>query len=95
MPTPDELPFVKLDLTLPLAEVARIKLSSALTQNIFATQNYLFAATLDGRIHTIASKDFTVVGKKKLRNRSAGTLAIADEALLIAVRYARTHSDLL
>ena len=74
---------------LPLQEIAHFKLSSAPSQNLFVRNGILFAPTLDGRLFVIDLAAKKVLSKKKLPGGNAATLALADEALVVASRYGK------
>lgn len=85
------------EVQLPLAEVARLKLSSAVAQNIFVHNGVVFAPTLDGRLFTIDLATYRFRSKKKMPDGHAGTLAMTNERMVVALRYGKetlVHYDL-
>jgi len=84
-------------LTVPLQEIARLKLSSAAAQNLFVARGFLFAPTLDGRIYVVDLEKLEIVRKWKLPQGNAGTLAATSNTIVIAMRYGKhtlAHFDL-
>lgn len=82
---------------LPLAEVAKFKLSSTVAQNIVISRGILFVPTLDGRIYMVDLEKREIVRKKKLPHGNAGTLAATPNSLMIALRFGKNtlfHHDL-
>jgi outer membrane protein assembly factor BamB len=79
----------------PLQEVARFKLSSAPGQHLCANPGLLLVPTLDGRLSIIdlkpakANHKKRVIQQKKLSHGHAGTIAIAAQSLLFAVRFGK------
>jgi len=74
---------------LPLAEIMRIKLSAAAAQNLFIQNGVLFAPTLDGKLFTIDLEKQRVISKKKMPGGHAGTLALKNGGMVIAMRYGK------
>jgi outer membrane protein assembly factor BamB len=94
---PERRSYAPSAITLPLEQIARIKLSSAVAQHFCANRDYLLVPTLDGRLSTIDLKLFKIVNKKKLPRSHAGTIAMSRRALLIAMRFGKetlVHYDL-
>ena len=77
------------ELALPLAEIARFKLSSAAAQNLFVYNGVLFAPTLDGKLFTFDLATQRPLGKKKMPGSHAGTMALQNEHMIIAMRYGK------
>jgi len=82
---------------LPLQEIAHFKLSSAPAQNLFIKNGHLLVPTLDGRLSVLDLTSRKILSKKKLTGGNAGTLALGDNALIVALRYGKEtlfHHDL-
>jgi outer membrane protein assembly factor BamB len=95
--TAERRSYVPAAITLPLHEVARFKLSSAISQHICASRGCLLVPTLDGRLAAIDLKLLKIVDKMKLPHSQAGTIAMAHQSLLIALRFGKEtlfHYDL-
>jgi outer membrane protein assembly factor BamB len=80
---------------LPLQEVARFKLSSAPGQHLCANPSLLLVPTLDGRLSIIdlkpakAKSKKKVIQKRKLSRGHSGTIAIAEQSLLVAMQFGK------
>ncbi len=77
------------EVQLPLAEVARLKLSSAASQNLFVHNGVLFAPTLDGKLFTIDLATQRILSKKKMPGGHAGTMALQNHGMVLAMRYGK------
>ncbi len=74
---------------LPLAEISRLKLSSAASQNLFVHNGILFVPTLDGKLFTVDLAKKRVLSKKKMPGGHAGTLALKNNGMVLAMRYGK------
>lgn len=77
------------EVPLPLAEVARFKLTSAAAQNLFIHNGVLFVPTLDGKLSTIDLTAQRFLSKKKMPGGHAGTLAMNENGMVLAMRYGK------
>lgn len=77
------------ELPLPLAETARLKLSSAAAQNLFVHNGVLFVPTLDGKLSTIDLATRRFLSKKKMPGGHAGTMALNNDGMVLAMRYGK------
>lgn len=80
---------VEKEVPLPLREIAHFKLSSAPGPNLFMRNGILYAPTLDGKLFIIDPARKNVLSKKKMPGGYAGTLALSDDGLVMAMRYGR------
>jgi outer membrane protein assembly factor BamB len=83
-------------LSLPLQEISRFKVSSAVSQHLCATRDAIFAPTLDGRLSILDLRPpKTQNGKKKKLRRTKlahgypGTIAVAQRSLFVAMRFGK------
>jgi outer membrane protein assembly factor BamB len=74
-------------MALPLEEKKRFKMSSALGQNIVASNGYLFAPTLDGRLAAINLQQMRIKVRKKLPQAHEAACAVADTSMVLARRF--------
>jgi outer membrane protein assembly factor BamB len=87
--------YTPLMIDVPLQEVARFKLSSAPGQHLCANPSLLLVPTLDGRLSVIdlkpvkAKSKKKIIQRKKLSHGHAGTIAIAEHSLLVAMRFGK------
>ncbi|MDZ7292464.1 MAG: PQQ-binding-like beta-propeller repeat protein [candidate division KSB1 bacterium] len=84
--SPERRSYLPSTLDVPLQEIARVKLSSAVSQHLCANRDFLLVPTLDGRLSAIDLKLFKVITRKKLPRASAGTIAVTRQTLVIAMR---------
>lgn len=77
------------ELAVPLAEVARLKLTSAVAQNLLVHNGILFAPTLDGKLFTIDLATKRILKKKKMPGSHVGTLALQGDDMILAMRYGK------
>jgi outer membrane protein assembly factor BamB len=85
------------ELQLPLAEIARLKLTSAAAQNLFVHNGMLFAPTLDGKLSTIDLATKRFLSKKKMPGGHAGTIVLRKDGMVLAMRLGKEtlfHFDL-
>lgn len=85
--TAERRSYVPAALSLPLQELSRIKLTSAVSQHLCGNQDYLFVSTLDGRLTMVDLNLMKIAKRKKLPRGHAGTIAVASQKLLIAMRF--------
>jgi len=85
-------------LLMPLEEVARFKVSGSVSQHLCATSEVLIVPSLDGKLSFIdltppknksSRKKKKIVQKKKLANNHAGTIALAQRSLFVAMRFGK------
>jgi len=74
-------------MALPLEEKKRFKMSSALGQNLVASNGYVFAPTLDGRLAAINLQQMRIQVRKKLPQAHEAACAIADSSMVLARRF--------
>jgi outer membrane protein assembly factor BamB len=85
--------YVATGLTLPLQEIARFRVSSAVSQHLCATPDAIFVPTLDGRLSIVDLQISKSKSKKKILRRMklaqghSGTIAIARQSLVVAMRF--------
>jgi outer membrane protein assembly factor BamB len=93
--TAERSSYLTADLAWPLQEISRFKLSSAVSQHLCATRDAVFAPTLDGRMSIIDLRPAKnkhkkkILQKTKLANGYAGTIAIAEQSLVVAMRFGK------
>jgi len=75
------------NMALPLEEKKRFKMSSALGQNVVASNGYVFAPTLDGRLVAINLQQMRIKVKKKLPQAHEAACAVADSSMVLARRF--------
>lgn len=89
--------FLATALTLPLEQIARFKVSSAVGQHLCATRDAVFVPTLDGRLSILDLRPpknpkkhkKKILQKTKLAHGYAGTIAIAQQSLVVAMRFGK------
>lgn len=87
--------YLAAELALPLQEIARYKMSSAVSQHLCATRDAVFAPTLDGRLAIVDLRPQKKKHKKKILQKTklahgyAGTIAIAEQSLVAAMRFGK------
>lgn len=74
-------------MALPLEEKKRFKMSSALSQNLVASNGYLFAPTLDGRLAAINLQNMRIKVRKKLPQAHEAACAVVDTSMVMARRF--------
>jgi outer membrane protein assembly factor BamB len=74
-------------LALPLVQRLRLKMTSALGQNLVVSDGILYAPTLDGRLAAINLAKRRIQVRKKLPQTSEAACAVVDSSLLIAQRF--------
>ncbi len=77
------------ELSLPMAEIARLKLTSAAAPNLFVHNGVLFVPTLDGKLSTIDLTSRRFLSKKKMPGGHTGTMALNSDGMLLAMRYGK------
>ena len=75
------------DLTPPLHERKRFKLTSAVEQNIIVAGGLLFAPTKDGQLHVIDLATLTIKRRLKMPRKYATTVAAIPDGLVLAQRF--------
>ena len=74
-------------LALPLEQKARLKMTSALSQNLVVSGGMLYAPTLDGRLTAIDLAKLRVAVRKKLPQAHEAACAVVDSSMIIAQRF--------
>jgi len=74
-------------LALPLRELARLKMTSALGQNLIISDGILYVPTLDGRLAAIDLEKRKIFVRKKLPQAHEAACAVLDSSLIIAQRF--------
>jgi len=95
--SPERRSFATTDLALPLEEMARFKVSAAVSQHLCATRDAIFVPTLDGRLSIVDlrppknSKKYKrkILQKTKLAGNHSGTIAVAQQSLVVAMRFGK------
>ena len=95
--SPERRSFATTDLTLPLEEIARFKVSAAVSQHLCATRDAIFVPTLDGRLSIVDLRPpknpkkykKKILQKRKLANGYSGTIALAQQSLVVALRFGK------
>lgn len=72
---------------LPLEERLRLKMTSAVSQNMVISDGILYVPTLDGRLTAINLAQLRVAVRRKLPRSYEATCAVVDSSLVIAQRY--------
>jgi len=89
--------YVAAEVSLPLQEISRFKVSSAVSQHLCATRDAIFVPTLDGRLSILdlrppknkSPSRKKILQKTKLTQGYAGTIAIAQQSLVVAMRFGK------
>ena len=95
--SPERRSFTAAGLSLPLEEIARFKVSSAVSQHLCATRDAIFVPTLDGRLSIVDLRPpknpkkykKKILQKTKLVGGYSGTIAVAQQSLVVAMRFGK------
>jgi len=95
--SPERRSYQATDLSLPLQEISRFKVSAAVSQHLCATRDAIFVPTLDGRLSILdlrppknkSKQKKKILQKNKLAHGLAGTIAIAQQSLVVAMRFGK------
>jgi len=95
--SPERRSFATTDLSLPLEEIARFKVSAAVAQHLCATRDAIFVPTLDGRLSIVDLRPSKnpkkykkkILQKTKLAGGHSGTVALAQRSLVVAMRFGK------
>lgn len=74
-------------MALPLEERLRLKMTSAVSQNLVISDGILYAPTLDGRLTAINLAHLRLTVRKKLPQSYEAACAVVDSSLIIAQRF--------
>ncbi|HDZ11179.1 MAG TPA: hypothetical protein ENH53_03125 [Bacteroidetes bacterium] len=82
--------FIKTNAALaPLKRVKTIKLSSSPGKTLLVSGKILFVSTLDGKISTFSLDTFKKLGDVRLPRKLAGTAALFQNELIVALRFSK------
>jgi len=95
--SPERRSYATTDLSLPLEEISRFKVSAAVAQHLCATPDAIFVPTLDGRLSIVDLRPpknpkkykKKILQKRKLANGHSGTIALAQQSLVVALRFGK------
>lgn len=95
--SPERRSYINTNLSLPLEEIARFKVSAAVAPYLCATRDAIFVPTLDGRLSIIDlrppknAKKYKkkILQKTKLAGNYSGTIALAQRSLVVAMRFGK------
>jgi outer membrane protein assembly factor BamB len=95
--SPERRSYAATDLTLPLQEILRFKVTAAVSQHLCATPDAIFVPTLDGRLSIVDLRPpknpkkykKKILQKTKLAHGHSGTIALAQQSLLVAMRFGK------